>query len=243
MIVSGTRSRTRRRFAAALRATACAITLAAGLTALSPAISRAQEMAPLPLKYPKPSVAGTPKDLDPKLTANVEPFPKTLRPIPMAPKGTINLALHKKVTSSAPVFSGSLDLVTDGNKEAREDSAVELKSKFRWIQIDLGQAATLSYVAVWHAFNEAVVYHSVIVQLSNDPNFVEGVTTIFNNDQANKEGLGVGKDREYWETNQGRLIDAKGTKARYIRLYSHGSTGSDPLNRYTEVEAYGIPAN
>jgi hypothetical protein len=52
--------------------------------------------------------------------------------------------------------------------------------------------------------------------------------------------MGIGKDREYFETSEGRLVNAKKTKARYVRLYSNGSTFSDPLNRYTEVEVYGI---
>jgi hypothetical protein len=86
-----------------------------------------------------------------------------------------------------------------------------------------------------------VVFHSVIVQVSDDPNFIDGVTTLFNNDQENAAGLGIGKDREYFETYEGKLIDAKGIKARYVRLYSKGSTYQDPLNRYTEVEVYGLP--
>jgi hypothetical protein len=82
----------------------------------------------------------------------------------------------------------------------------------------------------------------VIVQVSNDPAFVEGVKTLYNNDQDNSAGIGIGKDREYFETNEGRLIDAKGISARYVRLYSKGSTYRDPLNRYTEVEVFGLPA-
>ena len=88
---------------------------------------------------------------------------------------------------------------------------------------------------------EPVVFHDVVVQVSNDPDFIEGVTTLFNNDQDNSAGLGIGKDREYFETSEGKLIDAKGVKARYVRLYSRGSTYNDPLNRYTEVEVFGLP--
>jgi hypothetical protein len=80
------------------------------------------------------------------------------------------------------------------------------------------------------------------VQVSNDPQFIEGVTTLFNNDQTNAAGLGIGKDREYFETNEGKLVETKGVKARYVRLYSKGSTYQDPLNRYTEVEVWGLPA-
>ena len=50
--------------------------------------------------------------------------------------------------------------------------------------------------------------------------------------------MGVGKDNHYVETSEGRLIDAKGVKGRYVRFYSGGNNASD-LNHYIEVEVYG----
>jgi hypothetical protein len=202
--------------------------------------TKTADMIPLPIKLPKAAFAGTPSSAP--TNPNVEKPTGKPRPIPMVPKGTINLALHKKVTSSAAPFGGSLDLVTDGDKEARDDSSVELKPRLQWIQIDLGATSPLSYIVVWHAHLEPVVYHAVVVQVSNDPKFIDGVTTVFNNDQENVAMLGIGKDREYFETSEGRQVDAKGIKARYVRLYSKGSTFHDPLNRYTEVEVFGLPA-
>jgi len=210
------------------------------MTGLGASSSRAQDMVPLPLKLPKAAFAGTPSAAP--VGTNVEKPTGKPRPIPMVPKGTVNLALHKKVTSMNPPFSGSLDLVTDGDKEARDDSSVELKARLQWIQIDLGETSPLSYIVFWHAHLEAIVYHAVVVQVSNDPKFIDGVTTLFNNDQENVAMLGIGKDKEYFETSEGKLVDAKGIKARYVRLYSKGSTFHDPLNRYTEVEVYGLPA-
>jgi len=240
----------------ALSAIACAGLLTAGLAILRPTASQAQEnkqatgtkpaddadKIPLPLKLPKANFQGTSANTN--VGPNVEKLTGKPRPIPLVPKGTINLALHKKVTASCAPFSSasSLDQITDGEKEAREDSVVELKPKLQWVQIDLGATSPLYYIVVWHFHAQPVVFHSVIVQVSNDPNFIEGVTTLFNNDQENNAGQGIGKDREYFETNEGKLIDAKGTKARYVRLYSKGSTYQDPLNRYTEVEVYGLPA-
>ena len=201
---------------------------------------QAGDSVPLPLKLPKPAFAGTPKNTPPGTTVE-KPLGKP-RPVPMVPKGTANLALKKKVTSSRAPFDGALDLITDGDKEARDGSAVELNAKLQWAQIDLGAPQKLFYIVAWHFHSEPVVFHDVIVQVSNDPNFIDGVTTLFNNDQDNSAGLGIGKDREYFETNEGKLVDAKETTARYVRLYSRGSTYRDPLNRYTEVEVYGLPA-
>jgi hypothetical protein len=197
------------------------------------------DMAPLPLKLPKAVFAGTPKDRP--AGTNMEPPAKTARPVPLAPKGVENLALQRKVTSSSPPFNGTLDLITDGDKEAREGRTVTLKPKLQWVQIDLGASRPLYYILLWHYHMEPVVFHDVIVQVSNDADFLDGVTTLYNNDVDNSAGMGIGRDREYWETYEGRLVDAKGTKARYVRLYSRGSTYDDPLNRYTEVEVWGLP--
>ena len=74
--------------------------------------------------------------------------------------------------------------------------------------------------------------------LSNDAKFATGVTTIFNNDHDNTSKLGKGTDKEYRERNDGRPIDGKMTKARYVRCYSAGST-SEPVNNYVEIEVFG----
>ena len=79
------------------------------------------------------------------------------------------------------------------------------------------------------------------MQLSDDPDFLKDVKTVFNNDQDNTSGLGVGTDREFFETHEGKLFDLKSAKARYIRFYSKGSTES-AMNEYTEIEVYGREA-
>ena len=218
------------------------IVAAVGLGAmlLSPVGAQNEDRVPLPVVLPRPVFSGTPTNSPPG--TNVEKPLGKPRPVPLVPRGTVNLALRKKVTSAAPPFEGSLELITDGDKEARDGSAVELKTRLQWVQIDLAAPGKLSYILVWHFHLEPIVVHKVIVQVSNDPNFIEGVTTLYNNDQDNTAGLGIGRDREFFETSEGRLIDAKGITARYVRLYSKGSTYRDPLNRYTEVEVWGLPA-
>jgi hypothetical protein len=91
---------------------------------------------------------------------------------------------------------------------------------------------------MWHFHGEARVYRDVVVQVADDADFIKGVRTIFNNDRDNSSGLGLGKDREFFESAEGKLVNMKGVKARYVRLYSKGNT-SDDQNHYTEVEVYG----
>jgi hypothetical protein len=116
-----------------------------------------------------------------------------------------------------------------------------MASGIQWVQIDLGKTAEINAVYVWRFHSQHRVYLGVVVQISDDPDFISRVTTIYNNDVKNLSGRGAGKDKSYIETNLGRLLDAKGTKGRYVRLYSNGSS-SNPANHYIEVEVWGTPA-
>lgn len=215
---------------------------AAALTALvSLPVASAQaadELAPLPIKTPIPAFMGTPTDV-PDDDHLEKPTEKD-RPAFMAPKGCVNLALNKKVTGSVEEpINGTYSLVTDGDKEFNDDSYLELPRKTQWIQIDLEQPSKIYAIVVWHCHNTPQIYRDVIVQLSDDPEFKEGVTTVYNNDYDNSSKLGEGNDKEYFENHEGRLIDTKGKKARYVRLYSRGSSYSG-MNRYMEVEVWGL---
>jgi len=192
----------------------------------------------LALQLPAPTLKGTPEDL-PK-GPNIEPLSDKPRPPFLAPRGVTNVALGKPVTSSVPPFSGEPGQITDGKKEAFDYDAVEFKKGTQWVQIDLGDAYSIYAIALWHDHRYIQVMHDVIVQVSDDPDFKTNVRTLFNNDADNSSGLGVGADREYFETNQGKIIDAKGVKARYVRGYTRGGTSS-ALNCWQEIEAYALP--
>ncbi len=206
------------------------------LLLIVPAALSAQDLVPLPLELPKPLFVGTPV---PFKVPNLEKPSTTKRPPFLAPAGTVNLAKGKPVTASDtfPVI-GEIAFVTDGDKEGTEGTFVEFGPELQWVQIDLGESAALSAIVCWHFHAQARVYHDVIVQVSDDAEFKTGVQTLFNNDIDNTAKLGVGQDPSYIETSEGRLIDAKGVRARYVRLYSSGNTTSD-LNHYVEVEVFG----
>lgn len=204
--------------------------------ALSAAVVHAQDKVPLALDLPKPLFVGTPRPIS---LPNLEKPRVGPRPALMVPAGTTLISKGKKVTASDgfPVI-GELDYVTDGEKGGADGTFVEFGPGVQWVQIDLGSASTVEAILVWHFHSQARVYHDVVVQISDDPEFKKGVTTVFNNDDDNSAKLGAGKDPAYIETNEGRLIDGKGTKGRYVRLTSAGNT-SDELNHYVEVEVFG----
>jgi hypothetical protein len=214
--------------------------LALLLVTVSASVSAfAGDMVPLKTELPPPLFVGTPVPIN---VPNLEPAQKGQRPDFMVPAGTTNLALGKKVTSSdsEPVV-GTLDLVTDGDKGGDEGSWVELAPGKQWVQIDLGSEANIYALLIWHYHSQERVYFDVVAQVSDDPEFAKGVTTVFNADANNELGLGAGKDRPYIESFQGKLIDAGGVKGRYVRLYSKGNT-TNKMNHYIEVEVYGKPA-
>jgi len=192
----------------------------------------------LKLKLPKPMFIGTPTNLK---SANLEVITGKPRGPFLVPTGTVLLSAKKKVTSSdsQPVI-GELDMLTDGEKSGGDGYFVELGPGPQWVQIDLGASHPLSAILAWHYHSQARIYRDVIVQVSDDPGFKTGVTTIFDNDHDNSSKIALGKDKEYIEVAEGKLFDPKAAKGRYVRLYSNGNTTND-LNHYVEVEVYGLP--
>lgn len=198
------------------------------------------DKVPLILKLPAPAFKGTPKDI--QLSTYVEPLSDKPRPPMLVPPGLKNIAPTAKLTSSDKnATADTLGKIVDGDKEASEQSIIYLRKGTQWVQMDFGSPQQIFAVVIWHAHNSTKVYHDVIVQVADDQDFVQNVKPIFNNDQDNTSGLGVGTDREYFETHEGKLIDTKGITTRYMRFYSKGSTES-ALNEYTEIEVYGRPA-
>jgi len=191
----------------------------------------------LKLELPKPLFAGTPRNLPPGTTVE-KPTGKPRPPL-MVPKGTQLLSRDKpvKLSDDNPI-AGKAEMVTDGTKEGSDGNWVEMGPGLQWVQIDLGKPAEIAAIAIWHYHAEPRVYHDVVVQVADDADFIENVHTVFNNDQDNSAGLGLGKDNEYFELAEGKLIDAKGARGRYLRCYTKGST-ADEQNHCIEVEVHG----
>ncbi|HRI88856.1 MAG TPA: hypothetical protein PK869_11340 [Candidatus Hydrogenedentes bacterium] len=203
----------------------------------------AGEAAPLDIKLPPPYFGGTPLDyfsehLEERSFKPREPF--------VAPKGATILSTGKAVTSSDPdPTNGKLSMITDGEKGYQTEYLTELAAGTQWVQIDLGQQSDIYAILVWHFHAADRVYFDFVVRTADDAEFTKNVQTVYNNDYDNSSGLGVGKDKEYIETYEGRLVnamkDGKPTSGRYVRLYSKGNT-SDDTNHYVEVEVWGQPA-
>ena len=110
--------------------------------------SRAQNLVPINITLPGDTFKGTPTNDKPDpnidLQTNRAPF--------LAPAGVVNVALHKKVTSSATNASPEdLAKVTDGEKEATDENVVMLRRGSQWVQIDLAGPQEIYAIVVWHS--------------------------------------------------------------------------------------------
>ena len=200
--------------------------------------AKKQKLVPLPIALPKQIVIGTPEKAPPNVKMRKEKYPRD----PFnAPEGSKVLSRDKAVTASdEDPITGDIEQVTDGDKEGEDGSYIEFGPNLQHVQVDLEKNCVIHAVIVWHYHKEPRVYHDVIVQVADDPDFINNVRTLFNNDFDNSAGLGVGKDWEYYDTFEGRLIKGKSEKARYVRCYSKGNT-SDDMNHMVEIEVWGAP--
>ncbi len=203
----------------------------------TPAPARTGDTIRIALEFPKPMFVGTPVKTERR---NLEkPDPLKIVTAITAPAGTTNIARNKPITSSdeEPII-GELAMVTDGDKDGADGSYVELGPEQQWVQIDLEKPSTIHAIVLWHFHKNARAYDDVVIQLSDDSEFQNGITTVYNNDDDDSSGLGAGRDLAWIETNHGRVIPVDGKKARYVRLHSAGNTANE-MNHYVEVEVYG----
>ena len=208
------------------------------LHAQAPARAR-EKLVPIPVQLPKPMFEGTPQNL---AVPNLQkPLGRPRDPF-LAPAGVTNVAKGKKVASSdmEPII-GEIDQVNDGDKKGADGSYVELGPGKQHVTVDLGAPHDVFAVLFWHFHKTPRVYFDVIVQLADDAGFKTNVRTLFNNDHDNTSQMGAGKDMNYVETSEGKLVDAKGSRARFVRLWSRGSNANE-LNHYVEVEVFGRAA-
>lgn len=168
---------------------------------------------------------------------------------------TINVAKNKSVTSNGTASNNvPLSILTDGVTARDQYALIGVSTGPKWVQVDLGQAYGIKKINIrndWGA--SADTYRTGrdhVVQVSNDPNFATGVTTVFNNDQDNSSGLGVGTDAEYQEPadGSGKTITLSSTiNARYVRFSANGhvrvNQTYNAVNTPVEIEVYADPGD
>lgn len=171
-----------------------------------------------------------------------------------------NLALGKTPTASwlpgkpgegNVENSGSpLTNATDGKFDSDGTHAifgVHNAQKPAYMQIDLGEGASIDSVKLWRYWSDRRSYADTALVVSNDPDFKEKEVLYYSyKDESNKDVFGLGQDateQSYQETKDGKVLFTAGDKpikARYVRLYGNGKTaevGGD--NHIVELQVMG----
>ena len=155
---------------------------------------------------------------------------------PPTPGGGTNVAAGKTATFSSTLSEGTAAMVTNGDTNTANYAGMWATGP-QWAKIDFGASYGVNRVKVWHYYGDGRTYHDVIVQLSNTADFSSGVTTVFNNDTNNSAGQGTGGNAEYAESSSGKEITFSTVNARYVRLWTNGSS-ANTAQHYVEVEVY-----
>ncbi len=156
----------------------------------------------------------------------------------LVPLGTKLVSLGKPVrTSVDPIESSSPGLLTNGDMSSEDGTILVLPPGPQWVQVDLGKSMRIEKVHLWHDHRRVDVYRDVVVELSQREDFSEETRVIFNADLKNVHGRGEGSDPAYIATNHGRVFDAGGWAARYVRVWGSGSYNHG-FHRYAELQVY-----
>ncbi|WP_135550227.1 fibronectin type III domain-containing protein [Paenibacillus cymbidii] len=170
-------------------------------------------------------------------------------------ESTVNVALGKAASTNGTITNGlPISVITDGLKARDQYALISVADGPKWVQVDLSQAYPISRINVrndWGA--DSTTYRTGrdhIVQLSNDPTFATGVTSVFNNDTDNSSGIGVGTDAEYQEPGDGsgkNITLAPPISARYVRFSANGHVRVNGqvnlVNTPVEIEVYADPGD
>ena len=133
----------------------------------------------------------------------------------------------------------------DGNKDSFSKYGEFGKDNVKessYLQVDLGDVYEVGSVNLWRYWDQNREYNGTVVVLSEDDTFDSSDTIVHNSDKENKHGFGKGEESTYPENKDGKSFSApQGTKARYARVYMHGSKSGD-TNHVVELEVIGHDA-
>ena len=127
---------------------------------LAPFVSVAslQERIPLIITLPMPLLnANGPTPIFGQHLEPVQDKPSVL----LVPIGTMDLALHKTVTSKSKAILGDLSMVTDGDNSGNKGGWVELAAGIQWVQIDLQDESDIYAIQLWHYHFKTRIYSLV----------------------------------------------------------------------------------
>ena len=163
-------------------------------------------------------------------------------------EASTNLALNKNVTGKWTGTNNDLTVNKDkplsnavnGNKTLNDyaDFGTDNNTDSSYIQVDLGKVSDVESINLYRYWSDSRIYKGTVIALSETEDFSNPII-VYNSDVENKHGLGKGTGSTYTETAAGKIFTLnKVTKARYVRVYMHGSNKGN-TNHIVELEVIG----
>ena len=150
-------------------------------------------------------------------------------------------------TNAAKGGDRPMTMAVDGNKTDYGSNYAEFgadnKADSSYMQVDLGAVCDVDSLSLYRYWGDSRTYKDTVVAVAEkEEDFAnDNAVIVYNADDTNVHGLGEGQDAEYAESSQGKSWDnlPAGTKAQFVRVYMHGTTGGATTNHVVELEVFG----
>lgn len=149
-------------------------------------------------------------------------------------------------TNAAKGGDRPMTMAVDGNKTDYGSNYAEFgadnKADSSYMQVDLGAVCDVDSLSLYRYWGDSRTYKDTVVAVAEkEEDFTNGdAVIVYNADDTNVHGLGEGQDAEYAESSQGKSWPLpEGTKAQFVRVYMHGTTGGATTNHVVELEVFG----
>lgn len=153
-------------------------------------------------------------------------------------------------TNAAKGGDRPMTMAVDGNKTDYANNYAEFgadnKADSSYMQVNLGAVCDVDSLSLYRYWGDGRTYKDTVVAVAEkEEDFTNGKAVIvYNADDTNVHGLNKDKQSEF-DTEYAESADGKswtlptGTKAQFVRVYMHGTTGGATTNHVVELEVYG----
>ena len=153
-------------------------------------------------------------------------------------------------TNAAKGGDRPMPMAVDGNKTDYANNYAEFgadnKADSSYMQVNLGAVCDVDSLSLYRYWGDGRTYKDTVVAVAEkEEDFTNGKAVIvYNADDTNVHGLNKDKQSEF-DTEYAESADGKswtlptGTKAQFVRVYMHGTTGGATTNHVVELEVYG----
>lgn len=153
-------------------------------------------------------------------------------------------------TNAAKGGDRPMPMAVDGNKTDYANNYAEFgadnKADSSYMQVNLGAVCDVDSLSLYRYWGDKRTYKDTVVAVAEKEEEFKNkkATIVYNADETNAHGLNTDGQSEfndeYEESAEGKTWTLPAdTKARFVRVYMHGTTSGATTNHVVELEVYG----